>query len=256
MTEREDIDMLAAEYVLGTLDAAERTAVAARRQREPDLAAAIEAWERRMSPLSEMVPPVTPPPGLFDRIVQRLDGRETAGADVIGLRRRLTLWRRAAIAASAVAAGLVAVIGVREAQWRDLPQNYVGVFQRDDASPVFLLTIDLEKRQLTVRPVTARPEPARAISSGLPLTGWGPRRGRWALSASRSSARSGAYWCPTSRTCSSARRSGSASSRRAARRRACRQVPHFTASFTPPLRSQRARDLVIGLLRNLAPRPP
>jgi anti-sigma-K factor RskA len=162
MTEREDIDMLAAEYVLGTLDAAERSAVAARRQREPALAAAIDAWERRMSPLNELVPPVDPPPVLLDRIMQRLDGPETGGADVIALRRRLALWRRAAIAASAVAAALVAVIGVREAQWRDVPQSYVGVFQKDDVSPAFLLTIDIEKRQLTVRPVAAKPVPGRS----------------------------------------------------------------------------------------------
>jgi anti-sigma-K factor RskA len=162
MTEREDIDMLAAEYVLGTLDAAERSAVAARRQREPALAAAIEAWEGRMSPLNELVPPVDPPPVLFDQIMQRLDGPEAGGADVIALRRRLALWRRAAIAASAVAAALVAVIGVREAQWRDVPQSYVGVFQKDDVSPAFLLTIDIEKRQLTVRPVAAKPVPGRS----------------------------------------------------------------------------------------------
>jgi anti-sigma-K factor RskA len=94
--------------------------------------------------------------------MQRLDGPEAGGADVIALRRRLALWRRAAIAASAVAAALVAVIGVREAQWRDVPQSYVGVFQKDDVSPAFLLTIDIEKRQLTVRPVAAKPVPGRS----------------------------------------------------------------------------------------------
>jgi anti-sigma-K factor RskA len=174
MTEREDIEMLAAEYALGTLDAAERAAVAARRQREPELAAAIEAWERRLSPLNEAVPPVDPPPGLFDRIVERLNGHETGGAEVIDLRRRLTLWRRAAIAASAAAACLVAVIGVREVQWRDVPQNYVGVFQKDDASPVFLLTIDLENRQLTVRPVAAKPVPGRSYQLWIASERLGP----------------------------------------------------------------------------------
>ena len=43
MNDREDIDGLAAEYVLGTLEASERTAAAARRQREGDLDAAARA---------------------------------------------------------------------------------------------------------------------------------------------------------------------------------------------------------------------
>jgi anti-sigma-K factor RskA len=176
MTEPDDIDMLAAEYVLGTLDAAERSAVAARRQREPELAAAIEAWERRMSPLNQTVPPVSPPPGLFGRIMRQLDGvaAPAAGAEVIDLRRRLTLWRRAAIAASAAAACLIAVIGVREAQWRDVPSSYVGVFQKDDVSPAFLLTIDLDKRQLTVRPVAARPEAGKSYQLWIASDRLGP----------------------------------------------------------------------------------
>ena len=43
--------------VLGTLPAGECTAVAARARREKPLAAAIEAWELRLAPLSELVPP-------------------------------------------------------------------------------------------------------------------------------------------------------------------------------------------------------
>ena len=44
MTALDDIEVLAGEFVLGTLDLAERTAVAARRQREPALDAAIRDW--------------------------------------------------------------------------------------------------------------------------------------------------------------------------------------------------------------------
>ena len=54
MNDREDIDGLAAEYVLGTLDAAERAEVAARRQREDDLDMAIGlgsgGWRRWPKP--------------------------------------------------------------------------------------------------------------------------------------------------------------------------------------------------------------
>ena len=53
MSEPEDIEGLAGEYVLGTLDPAERARVASQRERDPELDAAITLWERRLSPLDE-----------------------------------------------------------------------------------------------------------------------------------------------------------------------------------------------------------
>ena len=71
MSDPEDIDATAAEYALGTLDLAERIAVAARRQREPALAAAIDAWELRFGPLGETVPSVAPPADLWPSLEAR-----------------------------------------------------------------------------------------------------------------------------------------------------------------------------------------
>ena len=62
MTEEDDIDGLAAEYVLGSLDADERKEVAARRRTDAALDRAIKAWEKRLGPLSEGVPDLEPPP--------------------------------------------------------------------------------------------------------------------------------------------------------------------------------------------------
>ena len=50
MTQHDDLDMLAAEYALGTLDADTRADVARRRQQEPELEALIQAWEARLEP--------------------------------------------------------------------------------------------------------------------------------------------------------------------------------------------------------------
>ena len=117
MTRSDDIEALAAEYVLGTLDMQERAMVAARRQREADLDAAISDWERRLSPLDNAVPSVAPGPEVWRRIEQQIAGaaRGSAGpSDVVDLTRRLKFWRRSAIAASAIAASLILAIGVRE----------------------------------------------------------------------------------------------------------------------------------------------
>jgi anti-sigma factor RsiW len=91
MTEDEDIDGLAAEYVLGSLDAAERTEVDARRRTDRQLAEAIAAWERRLAPLSEREPGIAPPPHLIEDILARIAGEQRAAvgsAQILPLRGR------------------------------------------------------------------------------------------------------------------------------------------------------------------------
>ena len=171
MTGPDDIDTLAAEYVLGTLDATERSDVARRRSSDIRLEAAIEQWQRRLAPLDQTTPEVAPPPDLFARITARLGEKPNAGtnpvlplqsAEIIQLRRQFRRWRLAAISATALAAGLVVAIGLRETVFTQRPQNFVAVFQKDDSQPAFLLTIDLASRELTIRPVTAERQPGKS----------------------------------------------------------------------------------------------
>jgi hypothetical protein len=114
MTEEDDINGLAGEYVLGSLDAAERRQVDARRQTDASLAAAILAWERRLAPLSDRGQGVTPPADLIDRILSRISGQAaplTRSAKIVPFRR--ASGRRLAFAsgASLLAASLVLVVG-------------------------------------------------------------------------------------------------------------------------------------------------
>lgn len=164
MTYSDDIEVLAAEYVIGTLDAAERASVAARRQRERDLDAAITAWERRLAPLNERVPEVLPPKTLQSRIETRIASISATqvGGDVAELRRRISFWRRSALAATALAASLALVIGVRETTPPPKSKNLVAVLQKDAQSPAFLVSVDIENKLMTVRPVTAKHEPGKS----------------------------------------------------------------------------------------------
>ena len=172
MSEDEDIEALAGEYVLGTLDAAERAAVAARRQREPALDAAIEAWARRLAPLDERAPEVEPPPELFARIERAIaatshgDAAEApppaASGEIIDLTRRLRRWRAAAFGGGAIAAGLALFILAQGLFRQSEPTSFVAVLQKDAASPAFLVEVDLATRLLTVRPVAAQREPGKS----------------------------------------------------------------------------------------------
>ena len=163
MSLSEDDQNLAAEYALGTLDPAERASIAARRQRESGLDLAISDWEARLAPLSETVPPLTPPRDFLADIEARLDGAAARpGAQVVDLTRRVARWRLGAIAASGIAATLAIGLGFRESERLTAPHEYVAVLQKSADSPAFMVTVNLDQRSLIVRPVAA---PANAGKS-------------------------------------------------------------------------------------------
>lgn len=75
-------DLLAAEYVLGALDAATRADVAGRATRDAAFAARIIAWEQRLSDLNDDYTP-TPAPNLLPAIESRLFGTSRRGWRVL-----------------------------------------------------------------------------------------------------------------------------------------------------------------------------
>ena len=71
-------------------------------------------------------------------------------------------WRAAAIAASVVAAVLAIGFAVRETTREAVPHEYVAILQKDAASPAFEVTVNLDRRELTVRPVAAQAPPGKS----------------------------------------------------------------------------------------------
>jgi len=61
-------DLDAAEYVIGLLSPDEARAVKARALSDRAMAASVLAWQRRLSPLTSAVPPVTPPLHVWQRL--------------------------------------------------------------------------------------------------------------------------------------------------------------------------------------------
>ena len=152
-------EMNAAEFALGTLDAGDRNAIAARRQREAELDSAIVAWERRLAPLVESIPELSPPQDYLAAILARIDGRgrgiDDRADNVVDLARRLSRWRVGAIAASGLAAALALGIGLRETTRSQIPHEFVAVLQKSADAPAFMVTVNLDTRDLIVRPVAA-----------------------------------------------------------------------------------------------------
>ena len=85
----DDQEELAAEYVVGTLEAWRSRAVERAMETDPALRAAVAAMEADLAPLLALAPAEPPPEGLWDRIDQEVGA---LGA-VVPLRRRAEVVR-------------------------------------------------------------------------------------------------------------------------------------------------------------------
>jgi anti-sigma-K factor RskA len=149
MTDGEDIDGLAAEYVLGSLEPSERKAVNERRKHETALNEAIAAWESRLAPLNDDLPGVAPPADLSDEVLSRVRNATRRGTALSPVQRRKD-WRSALLAGTvALAACLLLALGI---------VRYLGTQDPGDEAhlPAFAVTVD-RKGTLSVRPILVRP---------------------------------------------------------------------------------------------------
>jgi anti-sigma-K factor RskA len=206
MTMDEDNRGLAAEYALGTLNGDERAQAEALLLFDPEFAAEVQHWERRLGELNVLVAPVEPPPAVWDKIATRLaeaGAREpmrlpevapraavAPSAEVVDLRQRMRRWRGVSAITGALAACLVGLVVAREvrpdlmpAALRGKPQvvevvrevvrevptpqaaqpaQFVAVFQKDEQSPAFVMSVDIDKRMVTVRQVAAERLPDKS----------------------------------------------------------------------------------------------
>jgi anti-sigma-K factor RskA len=137
MAYTEDHIALAAEYALGTLDADERAQVETMMSADRDFTALVEAWERKLGVLNQMVGAIEPRPELWDkiRIAAGLSDPQlplvlpqappsaapataapvaaTDQSNVVEFSRQVRRWRGIATALTALAAALVALVAVQ-----------------------------------------------------------------------------------------------------------------------------------------------
>ncbi|MDX7949842.1 anti-sigma factor [Lichenihabitans sp. Uapishka_5] len=153
-----DDDALAAEYVLGTLEADERAAAEARRSRDIGFDGLIAQWEARLAPLAEATPPLAPPDDLYPKLLHRLPALApwTPADNILIIRRKLRLWRGVAAGTSALAAALALWVVAREA----LPPvtgagTYVAVLQQGAGQPSFVVSLDTAHHRMSVLPLAA-----------------------------------------------------------------------------------------------------
>jgi anti-sigma-K factor RskA len=215
----EDHIAFAAEYALGTLDAEERAQVEAMMSVDKEFASVVQAWEFRLGVLNQMVGSIEPPPEVWEKIrtAVGLSGEQQAPlllpepppiatppidlsepafepialdtSNVVPFDGQARRWRNIARVASALAAALVALIGIQlfapdmlPDALRPKPQTqivevksdqpaiapapsaqYVALLQGQAGGPAFILTVDGTTKDFTVRKLGAPPtEPGKS----------------------------------------------------------------------------------------------
>jgi anti-sigma-K factor RskA len=150
MAYSEDHIALAAEYALGTLDADERAQVETMMSVDPDFTALVEAWERKLGVLNQMVGSVEPRAEVWEKIKAAVGLAEaqlalelpeaTAAAaaaaevappnataadtsNVVEFSRQIRRWRSVARVTSALAAALIALVAVQITRPDVLPEG-------------------------------------------------------------------------------------------------------------------------------------
>jgi anti-sigma-K factor RskA len=152
----DDPDMLAGEYVLGTLEPHIRDAFQVRLAMDRSLQARVAAWEVRLAPLADAVAPLEPTPDVWRRISAQI-ARGDATVPAAGRRPRTPIrpslwqsvgfWRGWAATATVAAASLAA--------WLILapePPRLVAVLGAP-GEPSWLLTASADAGELQARVV-------------------------------------------------------------------------------------------------------
>ena len=138
-TDRDDLDALAGEYVLGTLTHDERRAAEARYGADPVFRRAVSAWEMRLQPLADAAGEVPVAAALRDRVLGSIAATDApsaadAGSNVVTLRRAVRRWQVTSALVGAAAAVLAVVVAVD--RLRPTPQTeFVAVLTAGGESP-------------------------------------------------------------------------------------------------------------------------
>ena len=133
-------EILAGEYVLGTMSSRVRRRFVKLMEERRYIYEAVEAWEKRLHPLSEKLTPVEPRQRVWDGVReeirshqrQRLRERER-----IGLLRNLVMWRSLAVLTSFLCACLIGYELLKSPTVTEMP-SYVAVLESDNHTPMFV----------------------------------------------------------------------------------------------------------------------
>jgi anti-sigma-K factor RskA len=184
ISQEESDKVVAAEYVLGVLGAAERRQAQQRLAHDQAFANEVAFWEERLGVFADAIEPVAPPGRAWTRIARAVRAPDPS-APHESLWQSLAFWRSFAIGSAALAAAsigaltfieispvpratLLATLGASSGQ-----PNFVAAINADGKSllvvPAALLTSDPRAMELWLIPAGDKPHSLGLIEPGRPV---------------------------------------------------------------------------------------
>lgn len=152
-------DMLAGEYVLGTLHGAARRRFERLLRVDVDLQDRVMAWHKHLQSMSETIEPVAPGEHVWRAILERIGTRPQVTAPP-PFWQRLGVWRGLSVGALAVTVVLATLLLLPMLQ--PPTQDAVAVINDAETQPLWLLRVDASNKVLEVQVLRrATPEPGR-----------------------------------------------------------------------------------------------
>jgi len=159
--EQEDDDLRLAEYALGVLDAPQRSAVEALVAADKQSADRLSAWQEHLSPLTDDIPAMPPPPHIWPRITAALPQPEspraaaTAPAHRPRLWESLTLWRWLAAGSLTTAIVFAGVLALYlQSGGPAFTPTLTAALTLETGQAAFTATIDSQRHRIVVIPAT------------------------------------------------------------------------------------------------------
>lgn len=145
-------DRLAAEYALGTLRGAARARFGRWMREDAALRRRVGEWEARLVPMAASVQEKSPPARVWETIVSRIGARARERAT---LWESLGFWRALGLAASGMAAALLAVAVVVQPAQRPAPPPVIVQVPSNEVGAAYLAVLSDPKTQKPVLLVSA-----------------------------------------------------------------------------------------------------
>jgi anti-sigma-K factor RskA len=168
-TDPDEDGLLAAELALRLLEGDVLREARAREAAEPAFAAEVEAWRERLAGLLAEAAPVEPDPAMWGRVSGVLALHDPRN-NVFQMKRSIRFWRASAVAATALAASLLLVVGLRTGgkapsigQPVSEPRRVlIATIEGADVPPLAVISVDRVDNSLIVTPAALTPVPGHS----------------------------------------------------------------------------------------------
>jgi len=150
-------EMLAAEYVLGTLRGGARRRLETWLPEDALLNQTVNEWQGRLNPMSEFAPAVAPSPDVW-RAISRKIGLEKSAIESRksfwrNLREDIGFWRGLGMASTALATILVAVLITQPPAATPPVTSFVAMLHNDQSQPMAVIMGDAHHHTMTIKMV-------------------------------------------------------------------------------------------------------